>query len=186
MKVYTKSGDRGKTALIGGTRVPKNSPRVSAYGSVDEANAWLGSIISELDPQFVELKTQLTALQVLLFDIGTDLANPAKDASYIVTKKELTAVEKMIDQYSAQVTPIEKFILPGGHLVAGHFHILRTVTRRAERETTELVTAEDPYNEQAYKVLNRLSDLFFVLARYINQQAGVSEPFYERAGKVFH
>ena len=186
MKIYTKSGDKGMTSIIGGQRLKKSSPRVCAYGSTDEINAWVGTIIAELDSaKFSELIEELTHIQILLFDAGTDFATPAKRKEWLINQQDLDKIEKMIDFYQSKLPIIEKFILPGGHLVAGYFHIARTVTRRAEREITELIMKEET-NAIAYKFINRLSDLFFVLARYINVVYSIKELFYERAGKVFH
>lgn len=147
MKIYTKSGDAGMTSIIGGQRLAKSASRVRAYGSVDEINSWVGTIVAELD---------------------------------------LEKMEEMIDFYQEKLPVIDKFILPSGHPVAGHFHLARTVTRRAEREITELILEETETNQMSYKLINRLSDLFFVLARYVNVVYHIKEPFYERAGKVFH
>ncbi|NBL00958.1 MAG: ATP:cob(I)alamin adenosyltransferase, partial [Erysipelotrichia bacterium] len=104
----------------------------------------------------------------------------------IVGKEEVTKIETLIDFYQAKVPVIEKFILPGGHPVACDMQITRTVIRRAEREITRLIVSDEPINLHAYKIINRLSDLFFVLARYVNHVYATKEPFYERAGKVFH
>ncbi|MHC5268773.1 cob(I)yrinic acid a,c-diamide adenosyltransferase [Enterococcus sp. LJL98] len=186
MKIYTKSGDQGKTSIIGGERIKKSDPRVRAYGSVDEVNAWVGEIIAQLTDEFTDLKAELEQMQVLLFDIGTDLATPEGIREYIVNQADLLRIEGLIDAYTQELKPIEKFILPGGHILASRFHIARTVTRRGEREITQLITDGVPINLHAYKVVNRLSDLFFVLARYMNQVYEIEEPFYERAGKVFY
>lgn len=186
VKIYTKSGDHGKTSIIGGERLAKSDPRIHAYGSLDETNAWIGEIISQLADEHLELQKELLQLQVLLFDIGTDLATPEGIRDYIVNQQHLLEVESLIDAYAKKVPLIEKFVLPGGHLLASHFHIARTVTRRAEREITQLVSDGIPINLHAFKVVNRLSDLFFILARYMNFVYDVKEPFYERAGKVFH
>lgn len=187
MKIYTKSGDAGMTSIIGGQRLAKSASRVRAYGSVDEINSWVGTIVAELDPdKFALLIEQLIQLQRLLFDIGTDFATPAEVKERIVTKKDLEKMEEMIDFYQEKLPVIDKFILPGGHPVAGHFHLARTVTRRAEREITQLILEETETNQMSYKLINLLSDLFFVLARYVNVVYHIKEPFYERAGKVFH
>ncbi|HAQ6079908.1 TPA: cob(I)yrinic acid a,c-diamide adenosyltransferase [Enterococcus faecium] len=187
MKIYTKSGDKGNTSIIGGERIKKSDARVCAYGSVDEVNSWVGKIISELDDKKFELlKKELVVLQILLFDIGTDLATPIGIKEMIVRKEEVTKIETLIDFYQAKVPVIEKFILPGGHPVACDMQITRTVIRRAEREITRLIVSDEPINLHAYKIMNRLSDLFFVLARYVNHVYATKEPFYERAGKVFH
>lgn len=187
MKIYTKNGDAGMTSIIGGQRLAKSASRVRAYGSVDEINSWVGTIVAELDPdKFALLIEQLIQLQRLLFDIGTDFATPTEVKERIVTKNDLEKMEEMIDFYQEKLPVIDKFILPGGHPVAGHFHLARTVTRRAEREITQLILEETETNQMSYKLINRLSDLFFVLASYVNVVYHIKEPFYERAGKVFH
>ena len=113
MKIYTKSGDKGNTSIIGGERIKKSDTRVCAYGSVDEVNSWVGKIISELDDKKFELlKKELVVLQILLFDIGTDLATPIGIKEMIVGKEEVTKIETLIDFYQAKVPVIEKFILP--------------------------------------------------------------------------
>lgn len=186
MKIYTKSGDKGKTSIIGGHRIYKSDLRVCAYGSIDEVNSWVGKVIAALDKdRFPSLSNELTALQVLLFDIGTDLATPTGSKEMIVGQEDLAHIESLIDQYQSQVPVIEKFILPGGHPIACDLQVARTVIRRGEREVTALLIEEE-INLIAYKIINRLSDLFFVLARYINSSYGIAEPFYERAGNVFH
>ncbi|MDT2674977.1 cob(I)yrinic acid a,c-diamide adenosyltransferase [Enterococcus dongliensis] len=187
MKIYTKSGDKGNTSIIGGQRIKKSDARICAYGSIDEVNSWIGRIISELDSKkFDLLKNELIQLQVLLFDIGTDLATPVGVGEMIVKKEDVTKIEHLIDYYQTKVPIIEKFILPGGHPVASDFQIARTVIRRAEREITQLLVLDEAINIYAYKIINRLSDLFFVLSRYVNTVYDIKESFYERAGKVFH
>lgn len=186
MKIYTKSGDKGRTGIIGGQRLKKSDSRICAYGTIDEVNSWVGSLIAELPPtEFPQLITELTQIQILLFDLGTDLATPQAVKPYILEESQLKWLENLIDNYAEILPPIEKFILPGGHLISSHFHIARTVIRRSEREVTALMAEED-INPWAYKIINRLSDLFFLLARYVNFYYGKTEPFYERAGIVFH
>lgn len=186
MNVYTKGGDKGSTSIIGGSRVSKNDSRVAAYGSIDEVNSWIGVIIAELNPEFKDLKEQLTQIQILLFDCGTDFATPEGTRDYVITQASVDQLEKLIDSYSEKLPPLEKFILPGGHLTASHLQVARTVARRAEREAAQLIVEKVPVNMHAFQVLNRLSDLFFVLARYINHSYSVEEPTYDRAGRVFH
>ncbi len=185
MKIYTKSGDRGKTGVIGRERLLKSHPRVCAYGSVDEVNSWVGCLLAELpDDTFSQLKEELHLMQILLFDLGTDLATIKDAKPYILGEAELKWIENLIDTYQEKVPVIEKFILPGGSVISSHFQIARTVIRRAEREVTELLVA-DEINNYAYKIINRLSDLFFVWGRYVSMVEGKNEDFYERAGKVF-
>jgi cob(I)alamin adenosyltransferase len=185
LKLYTKTGDKGTTSIIGGTRLPKSDARIAAYGTLDEANSWLGVVISELTAtaQFPSLKNQLQKLQVLLFDCGTDFASLDGTRAYLVTEKEVQTIEQWIDFYSAEVPPLKQFILPGGQVVASHLQVIRTVIRRAERELAELLVANIKINDQAYQVINRLSDLFFAMARFVNVQTGTPEPAYDTTFK---
>ena len=171
MKIYTKTGDKGETGLFGGERVSKNSLRISAYGTIDELNAFIGYTITEI--QDAGIKEKLLTIQNYLFTVGSDLATPD-------TKKNETLniqrtpdsfykeIEKMIDQYEAQLEELRNFILPGGSKSSALLHICRTICRRAEREIVALkktVTIGD----NILIFLNRLSDLFFVLSRFENE-----------------
>jgi cob(I)alamin adenosyltransferase len=176
MKIYTKTGDEGTTALYGGERVAKDALRVQAYGSVDEANAAIGMVRSHLDN--LELDEALEKIQNTLFDVGADLATP-NDSKYqhnITAIDELDAqqLEKLIDKYEEALQPLKNFILPGGHPAAAALHLARTVTRRAERDITTLA-AKEGVNPKVSVYLNRLSDLLFVFARVVNMNNGVSE-----------
>ncbi|MBO0700897.1 MAG: cob(I)yrinic acid a,c-diamide adenosyltransferase [Zavarzinella sp.] len=166
-RIYTKAGDRGETGLGDGTRVPKCSPRVTAYGDVDELNAVLG-IVGNLDGPHRSL---IRSLQNDLFDLGADLcvppADPDRPNALRVTAAQAERLEKEIDRRNERLEPIHSFVLPGGTPSAAWFHLARTVCRRAERSVVALMQTE-PVNPNVLVYLNRLSDLLFVLARVAN------------------
>lgn len=171
-KIYTRTGDKGETALGNGDRVAKFSPRVAAYGTVDETNATVG--MARLHASG-DMDAALARIQNDLFDLGADLCRPemAKDAEagYPVLRiiaSQVDRLEAEIDRMNAPLAPLRSFILPGGTALAAHLHLCRTVSRRAERLTVELATTEE-VNEAAVKYLNRLSDWFFVAARVANE-----------------
>lgn len=170
-KIYTKTGDKGDTALGNGSRVAKHSLRVTAYGTVDETNATVG--LARLHATD-EIAAKLSAIQNDLFDLGADLCRPdmEKDAEapYPVLRMsdtQVTRLETEIDEMNDALEPLRSFILPGGSALAAHLHLCRTVTRRAERLTVELSNMES-VNPAAVKYLNRLSDWFFVASRIAN------------------
>lgn len=170
-KIYTRTGDKGDTALGNGARVAKFSARVSAYGTVDEANSTLG--LARLHATG-EMDAALARIQNDLFDLGADLCTPdmARDheAQYPPLRMiaaQVARLEAEIDAMNARLQPLRSFILPGGSALAAHLHLCRTVTRRAERETVELAAQED-VNPEAVKYLNRLSDWLFVAGRIAN------------------
>ena len=173
VKIYTKTGDAGETGLFGGGRVPKDDPRVQAYGDVDELNAALG-FAAALAPADFELTT-VQSIQRDLFSIGAELAtpNPAKLRA-AVTADQVSALEQVIDKHEATLAPLKNFILPGGTPKAAAFHLARTTCRRAERAVVTL-SREHQINSVIIHYLNRLSDLLFVLARAVNKQAGGSD-----------
>lgn len=170
MKIYTKTGDAGETGLFGGGRVPKDDPRVRAYGDVDELNATLG-FGAALAPEEFARETFQT-IQRDLFSIGAELAtpNPAKLRAS-VTADQVSALEQVIDKYEATLPALKNFILPGGTPKAAALHLARTTCRRAERSVVTL-GREQQINPVIIHYLNRLSDLLFVLARAVNTQAG--------------
>ena len=177
-RIYTRTGDDGTTSLFGGERVGKGNPRIDAYGTVDETNSIVGMARAHLrgEPGEDELDPVLGDLQDELFVLGADLATPM-DATPVVERIEddhVTALEERIDRFDADLPPLEQFILPGGTPAGASLHSARTVCRRAERHIVEASTST-PINEQAMVYLNRLSDLFFVLARWANREAGVRE-----------
>ena len=179
MKVYTKTGDDGSTALFGGDRVSKTHPRIAAYGTVDEANAALGMARAALseDERFADANALLTRLQNELFVLGGDLAAP-RETSYPVPRiqtSHVAALEADIDRLTADLPALKHFVLPGGTPAAAALHLGRTVSRRAERLVVETAALEE-VSHDALQYLNRLSDLLFTLARWVNQTAGVDEP----------
>ncbi|BBK40214.1 cob(I)yrinic acid a,c-diamide adenosyltransferase [Allostella vacuolata] len=167
-RIYTRGGDRGQTSLGDGTRVAKSDLRVEAYGTVDEANAAVG--LARLHTTG-DLDRLLSRIQNDLFDLGADLCTPedgrrAAGALRIIAA-QVERLEAEIDDYNGRVQPLSSFILPGGTPAAAYLHLARTVTRRAERLVGALAE-RDPVNPEAFKYLNRLSDLLFVLSRHAN------------------
>ena len=170
-KIYTKTGDAGETALGNGARVAKHAMRVTAYGTVDELNSFLG--VARLEAKG-ELDQALSRIQNDLFDLGADLCRPdmEKDAEseyppLRMVNAQVSRLESEIDAMNAMLEPLRSFILPGGSALSAHLHVCRTVARRAERLSVELATME-AINPAAVKYLNRLSDWFFVAARIAN------------------
>ncbi len=173
MKIYTKTGDDGTTALFSGGRVSKTHLRVEAYGTVDELNSVLG-LVRAYQPYS---DSWLAQIQRQLFHLGADLATPLEaKADWIVRVDPSAALwlEQIIDEMTAQLTPLTSFILPGGTLAAAHLHVARTVCRRAERLVVALA-AQDAINEAVIPYLNRLSDGLFTMARWENFRAGLKE-----------
>ncbi len=185
MRIYTRTGDKGKTSIIGG-RVDKDDTRVEAYGTVDEVNCFVGQAITELDGEiFKDVLADLEKIQHELFDCGGDLANVLEKRELKLQKESIDYLETRIDEYTAEAPELERFILPGGSKPAASIHIARTVTRRAERLVVKLVKADQKTPELALKYLNRLSDYFFALARVINCRMQVKDVEYVRSAKVF-
>ncbi len=180
MKLYTKSGDKGETSLIYGQRIPKNSIRVDAYGTIDEANSMIGlglAYLKQASFKTTDLQEQLLVIQRELFDLGRDLAtseDKAKENGYYVVSGQVERLESFIDALDAEVPPLTRFILPGGHLAAATIHTARTITRRAER-TAVALGKEEQINPEVQRYLNRLSDYLFAASRAINYRAGVEE-----------
>ena len=178
MKIYTKTGDKGTTALFGGARVSKHHVRIEAYGAVDEANAFLGEarLRAAGDDALNELEPILQMIQRGLFVLGSDLATAIKAKTPVprIEAHHIVALEKLIDRFDGQLPPLKNFILPGGCATASALHVARTVCRRAERLTVALRDRE-ALNDHTLAYLNRLSDLLFVLARWANAQAGVED-----------
>ena len=170
-KIYTRTGDKGDTALGNGSRVPKHDARVDAYGTTDELNCFVG--VARLAAKD-ETDAALSRIQNDLFDIGADLCRPDMsadaEAEYTplrIVPEQVDRLEREIDVMNANLEPLRSFILPGGTDLAAHLHVCRTVARRAERQTVLLAEQED-VNEAAVRYLNRLSDWFFVAARIAN------------------
>jgi len=169
-RIYTKTGDKGETALGDGTRLPKDALRIAAYGTVDETNATIGLARLYATDALDEI---LTRIQNDLFDLGADLCVPetsrrAADALR-VTEAQVERLEKEIDAMNAELSPLTSFVLPGGTAAAAHLHLARTVSRRAERLIVELARAEN-IGPPALKYINRLSDHLFVAARFANDK----------------
>jgi cob(I)alamin adenosyltransferase len=179
-KIYTRQGDDGMTSLGSKQRVPKESLRVSAYGTVDELNSQIGVAVAfGLAPRLAET---LPVIQNELFHLGSDLAFTEEDKQTYkipeIAPRHVAALEKLIDELNEVVGPLENFILPGGSLGAAQLHVARTVCRRAERETVAL-TRSEAVGAQVIPYLNRLSDLLFVMARYENNQRDIPEPLWD-------
>ena len=168
-KIYTKTGDDGTTGLGDGTRVAKDSARVTAYGTVDEANSAIGMVLASPLPD--DIAQLLVALQHQLFDLGGELCIPGHAA---VFDADIDALEQALDRYNEPLPPLKDFILPGGGEAAARCHVARTVVRRAERETVTLAR-HDAVRPEAVRYLNRLSDLLFVLSRVLARASGHGE-----------
>ena len=175
MKIYTKTGDTGKTGLFGGQRVSKSAVRLHAYGTLDELNAILGSTVTDTTLP-VSVKTQLLWIQSLLFQIGADLATPLESVANILRMdlSHATTLEQWIDSMETQLSPLTSFILPGGSPAGAKLHEARTVCRRAERWIVELMNSE-PVTEAVIVIVNRLSDYLFVAARFVNHKLDIPE-----------
>lgn len=179
-KIYTRKGDDGTTALSGGQRVPKDSLRVQAYGTVDELNAALGvALATGLVEGLVEL---LLPIQNELFHLGSDLSFLEQDKEEYavpqIERRHVEELERIIDELNAVVGPLQNFILPGGSPGAAQLHVARTICRRAERDVTAL-GREETLGKWALAYLNRLSDALFVMARYENHERDVAEPLWD-------
>ena len=191
-RVYTRTGDAGETALVGGRRVPKDSPRIAAYGTLDELNAAIG-LARVFNAEGAggraararaqrRLDAVLRQLQNELFDLGSELATPpdaAYEGMFRVGQAEVTALERLIDECQRDLQPLKSFVLPGGGRVSGFLHHARTVCRRAEREILALSRAE-PTGPWPLAYVNRLSDLLFVLSRWVGRHLGETEYLWER------
>lgn len=174
-RIYTRTGDDGRTALASGERRPKHDLRIEAYGTVDELNATLG--LARLHTAAdIELDAVLGRIQNDLFDLGADLATPFPETpperpELRIVDSQVKRLENEIDALNVRLSPLRSFVLPGGSAAAAHLHLARTVCRRAERLVAALdERADDPINATALKYLNRLSDLLFVAARHANGQ----------------
>ncbi|MBI4516556.1 MAG: cob(I)yrinic acid a,c-diamide adenosyltransferase [Deltaproteobacteria bacterium] len=186
-RVYTRGGDRGQTALVGGQRVAKDHPRIEAYGAIDELNAVLGVVRAfnsegAVTPARAEIETLLKRIQEQLFDLGGELATPpqaAHEDMYRVGASDVAALEADIDRLQQGLAPLDSFILPGGGKVAAFLHQARTVCRRAERDVLRL-SREEPIGDFVLPWINRLSDLLFVLSRWVSQQCGEPEFLWQR------
>jgi cob(I)alamin adenosyltransferase len=191
-RVYTRTGDGGETALVGGARVPKDSPRIVAYGTLDELNAAVGLARVFNAERLAEdgtarehhewLDGVLRRIQNQIFDLGSELATPpsaAYEGMFRVSEAEVTELERLMDRCQQDLAPLKSFVLPGGGRIQGFLHQARTVCRRAEREVLALSRSE-PIGEWPLRYVNRLSDLFFVLGRWVGKHMGEPEYLWER------
>jgi cob(I)alamin adenosyltransferase len=176
-RIYTKTGDKGNTSLIGGTKVPKNDIRIETYGTVDELNSWIGYINDIFNNN--SFKDELKEIQDRLFTIGSALATDADKELKMrlpdLDEKDIVFLEKRIDEMTSELPEMKSFILPGGHAVVSSIHIVRCVCRRAERLAVNMQQNELFIDEKIIRYLNRLSDYLFTLARYAGKVLGVEE-----------
>jgi len=187
-RVYTRTGDKGTTALVGGKRVPKDSPRITAYGTIDELNAVLGLARVFNEERLAEgekhgwLDEVFRRLQNQLFDLGSELATPddaVYEGMFRIGDAEVKELEALMDRCQKDLEPLKSFTLPGGGRISGFLHQCRTVCRRAEREILALSRVE-PIGEGPLRYVNRLSDVFFVLSRWVGKHLGETEYLWER------
>ncbi len=185
-RIYTKTGDKGRTSLVGGTKVSKTDPRLESYGTVDELNSFVGLLRSEIQkqPALAELKEPLflESLQNLLFNMGSHLACESEELRSSlpgISAHAVEGVEKQIDALHAELAPLRSFILPGGTTPAALAHVCRSVCRRAERASCQLENESAP-DPQILILLNRLSDYFFVLARWLCLKEEVPEQLWTK------
>lgn len=179
-RVYTRTGDTGETALVGGRRVPKDSPRIEAYGTVDELNSAIGvALAAGVVPELAE---RLRAIQNELFHLGSDLCILEEDKARMpvprIEERHVVALEKTMDALTEALTPLENFVLPGGTPGAAALHVARTVCRRAERRVIALSRVE-AVGPKTIVYLNRLSDALFVMARFENARRGVPDVLWD-------
>ena len=174
-KIYTRTGDDGSTGLGDGARVGKDSLRVTAYGTVDEANSCIGVVLAQELPD--DIRADLVSIQHQLFDLGGELCIPGHAAIF---DADIVRLETTLDRYNDPLPPLKDFILPGGGAAAAHCHVARTVCRRAERDAVAL-SREEAVRPEAIRYLNRLSDLLFVLARVLARASGQGEVLWNHA-----
>ncbi|MBD5375058.1 MAG: cob(I)yrinic acid a,c-diamide adenosyltransferase [Bacteroides sp.] len=182
--LYTRTGDSGTTSLVGGSRTTKHSPRLEAYGTVDELNSHIGLLISHMpsNRDFAPIAHSLLKVQHRLFDIGAALATPTgpgEEPANGVTDSAITELEHEIDRIDSQLPPLNRFVLPGGTIAASQAHVARTVCRRAERRTLSLAT-DTPVAPEILRYLNRLSDYLFAIARFNNVKTSSTEIFWDK------
>ncbi len=187
-RVYTRTGDKGDTALVGGTRVPKDSARIVAYGTIDELNAVVGLARTFNAERLADgehhrwLDEVLKKIQNELFDLGSELATPAGgeyEGMVHAAREQVTALEQLMDRCQQELEPLRSFTLPGGGRINAFLHQARVVCRRAEREILAL-SRREPINAWVLTYVNRLSDVFFVLSRWVAKRMGEPEYLWER------
>jgi cob(I)alamin adenosyltransferase len=176
-RIYTKTGDDGTTSLGDMSRTSKNDPRLEAYATVDEANSSIGVVVAHGQLADAEIIKLLIRIQNDMFDVGADLCTPVVDKPEFeplrVLESQVEYIEAQIDKFNAELKPLKSFVLPSGTPAAALLHVARTVTRRAERATWHAIHSfGGGVNPLSAKYLNRLSDLLFVLARYVNKGVG--------------
>lgn len=183
MKIYTKTGDKGETSLLGGKRVSKNCIEMQAIGEVDELNAYIGVVISLLPNEFTGEKEKLTRAQHKLFNIGSNLAAVQTDLISVpkLLPQDIAALENWIDEMTAELEPLTQFILPGGSVAASECFYARAVCRRAEREMVGL-SLHYELDPLLIQYVNRLNDALFVLGRWINKQQHIADVKWEKEG----
>ncbi|MFD2046431.1 cob(I)yrinic acid a,c-diamide adenosyltransferase [Ornithinibacillus salinisoli] len=179
MRIYTRSGDKGKTSLIYGKRVAKNDLRVEAYGTCDEANSMIGLALSFLESSDWSEKDKfletMHRVQTILFHVGAELATPSdKEVTWKLKQEHIQELEDQIDKWDSELEPLKNFILPSGNSTSSALHTARTIVRRAERTAVGLV-GEEVKNQLVVSYLNRLSDFLFVAARYVNKELNGKE-----------
>ena len=183
MKIYTKSGDQGETSLADGTRVRKSSIRIQSYGAVDEINSHIGMLISLMNSKsnLTDMVKDLIIIQHQLFTLGSDLANPQQTLENYprITEREIAFLENCIDKFDEEVESLRAFILPGGTMEASQCHVIRTVTRRSEIKIVDLYLKNE-ISKNCFVYINRLSDLFFVLARVCNRRQNQSDIIWKK------
>ena len=177
MKIYTKTGDKGTTSLIGGTKVLKSHERIEAYGTVDELNSYIGLCRDLVEQQ--EIKDVLKEIQDRLFTIGSSLAcDPDKETKMKIPdlkEQDILFLEEQMDKMDESLLPLQYFILPGGHATVSHIHIARCVCRRTERLIVMLISSTEEHDGLIIKYINRLSDYLFVLSRYVSSSLHAEE-----------
>src|SRR5678816_1047006 len=177
IKIYTKTGDKGNTSLIGGTKVPKNDIRIETYGTVDELNSWIGLISDQLADDTV--KNELKEIEDRLFTVGSSLATDTEKEPKTrlpdLHVADIQFLEDRIDFMTGKLPAMKNFILPGGHVTVSSIHITRCVCRRAERLAVNMQQHDLFVDEKVIQYLNRLSDYLFTLARYAAQKLGAEE-----------
>ena len=174
-KIYTRTGDKGTTGLGDGRRVDKDCARIEAIGCVDELNSLVGVLLAQGLPE--QIQQQLIQVQHRLFDLGGELAVPGHQ---VLLPEAVDRLEQWLDGLNEALPPLQEFILPGGNPAAASCHLARTVCRRAERRLTQLTREDEVVNENALRYLNRLSDLLFVMARYLARQDGGEEILWDK------
>jgi cob(I)alamin adenosyltransferase len=191
-RIYTRSGDKGMTGLVGGGRVKKSALRIETYGTLDELSSAIGIARASLrpllqdQPRAVHLDAWLAWIQDALFDLGSELATPPNDrrqGAPSIRPTDVAALERAIDKSQTELPPLSQFIHPGGSAPGAQLHFARTICRRAERLLVALMDSDEEPSVEALRYLNRLSDALFVWARWINDALGVAEHVWNPAGE---